>query len=678
MMVMRATRARAASLILLLAMAICISAPSHAAESRAEAERKPVTLFLNSHESARFDAASKAHLYEFTPAIDGDYTFRTFRNDSSSEIELTAALFRGEAEQISNASGAGYVSVTAPLSANARYTFSISGKGTADLSVEVMLNAHGRCFSAPIELTAETTRYAKKITRPRDAHWFTFDAIKDGVYAIRSETVDATPLDVRAYLFDEEGVLLDYNDDVFDMGDPNFAIYAELKAGRRYYIKVSALSVYTGIYRLAVIMPNEGESAPESVSLSAASIELEPGKAVELYALIEPQGACGDVMWLSSNYAVAHVSPDGLISAISPGEAIVTALACGGIRASCLVTVPPVPLDHIAFTRDLISLTEGGVEALELLYYPYDATNRSVSYASSDPLVVTVDADGVIYGLSEGSAIVTAVSAEGQYATRADISVTARQPHYRALIVSEQIYVDGRNRVGAINSAQGLADALSHHMSQGASYETRLELDITREQLISAIEAVFAGARKGDLSLLYISGHGESEDGVSYIELHDGDRVTMPEIGSMLREIQGNVVLLLDFCKSGSFISNAAFERGDFFVMASAAAEEDSNRMGGGREFNTATAFTLSLCEGLGYDIIKKTRTLALADANMDRKVTFAELFQYTFDRVNERLDAYNERALELNHRHAPIRQTVQALSAGADLIIFERPPISP
>jgi hypothetical protein len=151
----------------------------------------------------------------------------------------------------------------------------------------------------------------------------------------------------------------------------------------------------------------------------------------------------------------------------------------------------------------------------------------------------------------------------------------------------------------------------------------------------------------------------------------------MPELRRMIRDIRGHFVLLLDFCKSGSFLSDNALSRDGLYVMTSAAAEEDSNRMGGGREHNTATVFAQSLCEGLGFDIIKNNRAPMLADADMDRKVTFAELYQYAFKRVNERLDAYNERALESNPDHVPIRQTVQAIPADAELTVFERPPVS-
>ncbi len=84
--------------------------------------------------------------------------------------------------------------------------------------------------------------------------------------------------------------------------------------------------------------------APASISLPS-SLTLKYGATAWLTPEIQPENAVTDILWSSSNEAVATVSDEGLVSAVGEGNASITAeTTVGGLTASCKVAVTPKPL----------------------------------------------------------------------------------------------------------------------------------------------------------------------------------------------------------------------------------------------------------------------------------------------------------------------------------------------
>ena len=82
-----------------------------------------------------------------------------------------------------------------------------------------------------------------------------------------------------------------------------------------------------------------------SVELSPATATLEPGKTVTLKATVKPDDASDkSVTWTSSDEKVATVK-DGVVTAVAPGEATVTATSVDNAKATatCAVTVKAAP-----------------------------------------------------------------------------------------------------------------------------------------------------------------------------------------------------------------------------------------------------------------------------------------------------------------------------------------------
>jgi hypothetical protein len=81
--------------------------------------------------------------------------------------------------------------------------------------------------------------------------------------------------------------------------------------------------------------------------------------------------------------------------------------ACSGNRTS-------VSVARVALNRATMAVGVGGAEALIVTIVPANATNRDVVWTSSDSTIATVDANGVVTGVSLGTAIITVTTADGE------------------------------------------------------------------------------------------------------------------------------------------------------------------------------------------------------------------------------------------------------------------------
>lgn len=134
-------------------------------------------------------------------------------------------------------------------------------------------------------------------------------------------------------------------------------------------------------------------------------LDLQVGETFDLADTLQYSGSAASIVWSSSNPSIAFVDADGYVVAIAPGAATVTVVV-GGEAATCYVTVnDSQPLE---MTGSVI--LEVG-EKLPLNQQLGNIKATSVYWISSDPRVATVTNNGMLTGVSEGFAFVTALYA---------------------------------------------------------------------------------------------------------------------------------------------------------------------------------------------------------------------------------------------------------------------------
>lgn len=167
-----------------------------------------------------------------------------------------------------------------------------------------------------------------------------------------------------------------------------------------------------------------GRSGLAQVTVTAvpvASVHVLPGNKA-LYVdesfqfAAETRDANGNVLtgrpvtWSSNNERVATVNATGLVTALSPGGAIITATA-EGRSSPASVTVLSIPVSRVVVTPSTSSVFVGQSttltsQALSATGQPL--TGRAVSWSSGTPAVATVNSAGVVTGVSVGSTVVLA------------------------------------------------------------------------------------------------------------------------------------------------------------------------------------------------------------------------------------------------------------------------------
>lgn len=151
----------------------------------------------------------------------------------------------------------------------------------------------------------------------------------------------------------------------------------------------------------------------ETVTLNKAELTLILGKEETLVATVKPDDATDKtVAWTSSNTAVAKVDANGKVTSVAVGTATITAKA-GEIKATCTVSVI-IPVESITLDKTSITLEEGESKTIIANVAPNNATNKTVSWISSNTSVATVDQNGKVTAIIEGTATITAKAEEKQ------------------------------------------------------------------------------------------------------------------------------------------------------------------------------------------------------------------------------------------------------------------------
>ena len=165
------------------------------------------------------------------------------------------------------------------------------------------------------------------------------------------------------------------------------------------------------------------------VTLYPENMELTIGESRALQYKFSPSTSqpTATVSFTSSNPKVAEVDFAGNVYAVSTGSATITAKTNFATTATCQVKVSPIHATSIALNHDALTLYAGEKATLTATVMPGNATEKSVSWASSDDKVAKVSQKGEVTAVGTGRAQVTATTKDGSKLTAAcNVTVSAR------------------------------------------------------------------------------------------------------------------------------------------------------------------------------------------------------------------------------------------------------------
>lgn len=189
-----------------------------------------------------------------------------------------------------------------------------------------------------------------------------------------------------------------------------------------------------GFTKTCTVTVTPGTTQPlpvTAVTLDKEKLALEVGGEATLVATVTPDNADDKtVTWTSSDSNIASVDENGKVTAVAAGTATITATA-GNQTATCEVTVTEktsvtVTVTGVELDQTTLTAKEGDtLDKLVATVKPEDATNKKVTWQSSDASVVTVDAEGNVTIVGKGSATITVTTEDGSHTATCTITVTA-------------------------------------------------------------------------------------------------------------------------------------------------------------------------------------------------------------------------------------------------------------
>ncbi len=173
--------------------------------------------------------------------------------------------------------------------------------------------------------------------------------------------------------------------------------------------------------KVTVVTPVTG------LKLNYTSFKIGVGSAKTVTPAVLPENASDrSVTWTSSNKAVATVSSTGTVAGVKPGTAtVICKTTDGGFTAKCTVTVIS-PVTSVKLSSTSLKIYTGSSKTITATVSPSTATDKSVTFKSSDTKIATVSSTGTVKGIKAGSAVITVKSADGKCSAQCAVTVQQR------------------------------------------------------------------------------------------------------------------------------------------------------------------------------------------------------------------------------------------------------------
>ncbi len=189
------------------------------------------------------------------------------------------------------------------------------------------------------------------------------------------------------------------------------------------------------------------------VSLNLTTRELKIGDTFKLIPTITPNNATNkNVTWSSSDDNIATVNTKGVVTAVAVGDATITVTTEDGKKTTtCAVTVKPINVISISLSPTTKELNIGDKFILATTIEPHNATNKNVTWSSSNDNIVTVNTNGELTAVAKGDATITVTTADG--GKTATCAVTVK--YAIKLKINDQDEYEGNNLEDALSKVNG-------------------------------------------------------------------------------------------------------------------------------------------------------------------------------------------------------------------------------
>lgn len=268
------------------------------------------------------------------------------------------------------------------------------------------------------------------------------------------------------------------------------------------------------------------------ISISASNVSVKVNETATISVALNPTNASPSptLTYQSSNTNVATVSNKGVVTGIAAGNATITVKAKQNSiekTATCNVTVSSssVAVTGVSLSSSSLTLSSGESSRLTPTIVPSNATNKNVTWSSSNPDVATVSG-GVVSAVASGTTNITVTTQDGGFTARCVVTVS-EEPVKQVL---ESISVSNLHRNFAVNS-EFIKETVTAHYTGG-----KADAVVTNSAVFSSVDMSTEGSKTVNVSY--------TEDGVTKSTSYQINVIkeTVPVTGVQI-EVEGQITL---------------------------------------------------------------------------------------------------------------------------------------
>ncbi|WP_075341422.1 Ig-like domain-containing protein [Tenacibaculum agarivorans] len=182
-------------------------------------------------------------------------------------------------------------------------------------------------------------------------------------------------------------------------------------------------------------VPTGGNIPVTDVAITPRNVSIRPGETFQLDAVISPANATKKIVtWSSANTAFLTVNGQGLIKGVKAGNIVIQVKTFdGGFTDGIVVNISGEPVDDtpqnipttgVSVLPPNLTLNAGETTQLTASVIPFNATNKAVTWSSSDINVATVSTTGLVTAIDDGTATITGKTLSGDNTDTSIITVT--------------------------------------------------------------------------------------------------------------------------------------------------------------------------------------------------------------------------------------------------------------
>ena len=198
-------------------------------------------------------------------------------------------------------------------------------------------------------------------------------------------------------------------------------------------IKVTSSKTY--ITKMINVTVNANVIEITKINVANPEISLYVGDKEKINYTVEPSDANNTKLsFATSNKDIAGFDSTGNIVGVNEGEATITLKSSNGVSADIKVSVKQreIEVSSVKVDKKSVTLTEGENTTITATVNPANASNKALTWSSSDNHIATVE-DGKITAVKEGSATIKVTSHNGKY-KEVKVKVTPKEVINPALV----------------------------------------------------------------------------------------------------------------------------------------------------------------------------------------------------------------------------------------------------